>query len=237
MKPLIGIAPAHLLEGERDWVYNTMDYNRAIEQAGGIPVLLPFVTSEAEAAEVLDRVDGLLISGGDDIDPLIYGELPIPQTGYINPMRDISELAYARVAMERDMALLGICRGHQVIAVAFGGTLYQDIPTQVEGAIKHRQEGPKWYPTHPVTIPEGTRLNALLGPQRMVNSRHHQAVKRAPEGWTVSATAPDGVIEALEHPGSRFAMAFQWHPENFQGRPDGFHAIFRAFVQASQQSK
>lgn len=234
MKPLIGITACTLLEAERDWIFNPHDYTRAVQRAGGIPVLLPFVTTEAEAAEVLDRLDGLLLSGGDDLDPLLYGELPHPKQGNISPERDLAELAYARVALARDMATLGVCRGHQVLAVAFGGALWQDIPSQVPEAIKHRQEGPKWYPTHPVAIAQGTRLHALLGSERLVNSRHHQAVKRAPEGWVVSALSPDGIIEAMEHPGRRFALSVQWHPENFQGRPYNFDALFSAFVVASQ---
>lgn len=236
-KPLIGITACTLVEANRDWIWNPHDYSRAVQRAGGIPVLLPFVETEEEAAEVLDKLDGLLLSGGDDIDPLLYGELPHPQTGNICPERDLSELHYARVAFARNLPTLGICRGHQVLAVAFGGTLYQDIPAQVPGAIKHRQEGPKWYPTHPVAIAEGTRLAALLGTERLVNSRHHQSVKKAPEGWVVSAVAPDGIIEAMEHPGYRFALSVQWHPENLQGRPYNFDALFRAFVEAAQPSK
>lgn len=234
MKPLIGITPCTLLEAERDWIYNPHDYSRAVQRAGGIPVLLPFVTTQAEAAEVLDKLDGLLLSGGDDMDPLLYGELPHLNQGSISPERDLAELAYARAALARDMATLGVCRGHQVLAVAFGGALWQDIPSQVLNAIKHRQEGPKWYPTHPVAIAEGTRLHGLLGAERLVNSRHHQSVKRAPEGWVVSALSPDGIIEAMEHPGRKFVLSVQWHPENFQGRPYNFDALFSAFVAASQ---
>lgn len=235
MKPLIGITASALIERpDRDLIYNTNDYFRAVQRAGGIPVLLPFVESEAEAAEVLDRVDALLLSGGDDIDPLLYGEMPHPKTGNISPERDTAELAYARVALARDMVTLGICRGVQVMAVAFGGTLWQDIPAQVPEAMKHRQQGPKWYPTHPVTMAEGSRLQAILGPERLVNTRHHQAIKRAPEGWVVSAVAPDGIIEAIEHPGHRFVLGVQWHPENFQGRPYSFDALFMAFVDAAK---
>lgn len=234
-KPLIGVTACTLLEvPDRDWIFNPHDYSRAVQRAGGIPVLLPFVETEEGAAEVLDRVDGLLLSGGGDMDPLLYGEMPHPLTGEIDPLRDRSELLYARAALARDMATLGICRGHQVLAAAFGGTLWQDIPSQVPGAIKHQQQGPKWYPTHPVTIAGGTRLHALLGGERLVNSRHHQSVRQAPEGWVVSAVAPDGVIEAMEHPDRHFALSLQWHPENLQGRPYNFDALFSAFVQASQ---
>ncbi|MFZ5818143.1 MAG: gamma-glutamyl-gamma-aminobutyrate hydrolase family protein [Bacillota bacterium] len=235
MRPLIGITANMLQElPNRDWIWNTNDYNRAVQRAGGIPVLLPFVETEAEAAAVLDRIDGLLLSGGEDLDPLLYGEMPHPKTGNISPERDAAELLYARLALARDMAIFGICRGQQVLAVAFGGSLWQDLPAQVPTAMKHRQDGPKWYPTHPVSIAEGSRLAAILGNQRLVNSRHHQSVKRVPEGWVVNAVAPDGVIEGMEHPGHRFALSVQWHPENFQGRPYHFDDLFRAFVEASK---
>ncbi|MFS8640616.1 MAG: gamma-glutamyl-gamma-aminobutyrate hydrolase family protein [Symbiobacteriaceae bacterium] len=237
MRPLIGVTAHNRANEEpgRDWLYIPRDYFRAVWRAGGLPVMLPLVADEAEAAQVLERLDGLLLAGGDDLDPLLYGELPLPGTGRIDPERDRAELAYARQAVRRDMPTLGICRGHQVLAVAFGGALWQDIPTQVPGAIKHRQEAPADYPTHPVAIAPGTRLAALLGPERLVNSRHHQAVKRVPEGWVASAHAPDGVIEAMEHPERRFVLSVQWHPENFQGQPYNFDSLFEAFVDAARR--
>lgn len=236
MRPLIGVTACNREREEpgRDWLYTPHDYFRAIWRAGGLPVMLPVAAGEEEASQVLERLDGLLLSGGEDLDPLLYGELPLPATGRIDPDRDAAELAYARVAVDRDMPVLGICRGHQVLAVAFGGALWQDIPSQVEGAIKHRQEAPAGYPTHPVTIAPGTRLAALLGAERRVNSRHHQAVKRVPDGWVASAHAPDGVIEAMEHPGRRFVLSVQWHPENFEGRSYNFAPLFAAFVDAAR---
>lgn len=235
MKPLIGITACLLREmPNRDWIWNTNDYFRAVQRAGGIPVLLPFVESEAAAAEVLDRVDGLLLSGGDDLDPLLYGEMPHPRNGSVSPERDITELAYVRIALQRNMATFGICRGHQVLAVASGGTLWQDIPSQVPTAIQHRQEAPRWFAAHPVSAAPGTKLAAILGAEFRVNSYHHQAVQKLPPGWVPSAVAPDGINEAMEHPGYHFALSVQWHPENFQGRPYNFDALFRAFVEASE---
>ncbi|WP_374711921.1 gamma-glutamyl-gamma-aminobutyrate hydrolase family protein [Symbiobacterium terraclitae] len=235
MEPLIGVTASSrcLEEPGQDWLYIPHDYFRAIRRAGGIPVMLPLVADEAEAARVLDRLDGLLLSGGDDLDPSLYGELPLPGLGMVDPARDAAELAYARVAVARDMPTLGICRGHQVLAVAFGGTLWQDLPSQVPGCLKHKQQAPKDHPTHPVSIAAGTRLAALLGAERRVNSRHHQAVKRVPDGWVESAVAPDGVNEAMEHPGRRFALSVQWHPENHQGRPYNFDPLFDAFIAAA----
>lgn len=238
MKPLIGITAGLLRElPNRDWIWNTNDYFRAVQRAGGIPVLLPFVESESEAAEVLERVDGLLLSGGDDLDPQLYGEMPHEKMGAIVPERDVTELAYARSALRMNLPTFGICRGHQVLAVAFGGTLWQDIPSQVPSAMKHRQEAPRWFASHPVAVAPGTTLAALVGGEAQVNTYHHQAVKEAPSGWVVSAVAPDGIIEAMEQPDHRFALSVQWHPENFQGRPYNFDALFSAFVAAAQTER
>lgn len=234
MKPLIGITASLLQESNREWLWNTSDYFRAVQRAGGIPVLLPFCQSEDEAAEILDRIDGLLLSGGGDMDSLLYGEEPHPKNGTISPERDVTELAMTAVALRRQMTILGICRGHQVLAVAAGGTLVQDIPAQVPGAIKHRQEAPRWYPTHTVKAAEGSRLAALLGADFKVNSYHHQSIKAVPPGWVTSAVAPDGVIEAIEHPEAKFMLAVQWHPENMAGQSDQFAALFEAFIAASR---
>lgn len=233
MKPLIGVTASLLREPpQRNWVYNSADYFHAIQDAGGIPVLLPLISSDREAAEVLDRVDGLLLSGGGDMDPHYFGEEPHPQLGEITPERDIAELALTREALRRKLPIFGICRGHQVLAVAAGGTLHQDISARVPGAIKHQQQAPRWYPSHSVTVKPGTMLNALLGNSFRVNSFHHQAVRSVPADWVVSATAPDGVIEALEHPGYRFVLSVQWHPESFVGRGDQFRRLFEAFLAA-----
>lgn len=233
MKPLIGLSGGILHENpKREWIYTPVGYFESVQNAGAIPVLLPFCQTEAEAAEVLDRADGLLLTGGNDLDPQWYGEQPHPRNGEVTPERDISELMLTRVALQRDLPILGICRGHQVLAAACGGTLWQDIPSQVPGAIKHDQKGPRWYRSHQVTIQPGTKLGGWLGTSRQVNSFHHQAVKDLPPGFVASATAPDGINEAMEHPGHRFLVSVQWHPENFVGRSDNFDRLFAAFVAA-----
>lgn len=234
MKPLIGITASTHREPPSDWVVNSHDYFRAVHLAGGIPVLLPFIATEAEANEVLDRIDGLLLSGGCDVDPQLYGEDAHPRLGTVSPERDATELALARAALKRDLPILGICRGHQVLAVAVGGTLWQDIPAQVAKSIKHAQEAPRWFTGHRVTVKDGTRLQQILGSEFLVNTYHHQAVKAVPAGWVESATAPDGINEALEHPGYRFVLSVQWHPENFAGRPYSFAPLFEAFIGASR---
>lgn len=232
-RPFIGITASTLQEQpNRDWIFTTSDYFRAVRRSGGIPVLLPFFDDEAEADQVLNRIDGLLLSGGGDMDPAYFGEQPHPKLGAISPERDVTELALCRAVLRRKMPLLGICRGHQVLAVAAGGTLWQDIPAQVPGAIKHRQEAPRWYPSHTVKAAEGTRLARLFGTEFRVNSYHHQAVKDLPPGWVGSAAAADGLNEAMELPEHPFALSVQWHPENFTGRAYNFDALFGAFVSA-----
>lgn len=233
MRPLIGITASILREPPaREWMYNTTSYFEAIQEAGGIPVLLPFCQNQEEAGAILDRLDGLLLSGGADVDPLHFGEQPHQRLGKISPERDTTELALARVALQRNMPILGICRGHQVLAVAAGAKIVQDIPAQVPGAIKHAQEAPRWYPTHTVTAKEGTRLASLLGTEFRTNSYHHQSVKDLPEGWVSSAETADGINEAMEHPGYKFVLSVQWHPEEFTGHDYNFRPIFTAFIEA-----
>lgn len=238
MKPLIGITAApHVDPAEkRDWIYNTRDYFRAVQNAGGIPVLLPFLETEEQAAEVLDRMDGLLLSGGADVHPGLYGEQVHPQCGSIEPERDATELALARLAIRRDMPVFGICRGHQVLAVAFGGSLYQDIPAQLPDRLNHQQVVvPRNHEAHAVTVKPGTRLANLIGVGARVNTRHHQAVKDVPKGWVETAVSEDGVNEGMENPACKFALSVQWHPENFTGKAYSFDSIFRAFVDACKK--
>jgi putative glutamine amidotransferase len=237
VKPVIGITcdvhqPA---PGRSDWWYQVNAYFRAVRKAGGLPLMLPLLESEEEAAAVIARLDGLLLSGGGDPDPALFGEDPIRQLGTIQPERDTAELSLARAALTADLPLLGICRGSQVLAVAGGGTMIQDIPAQVPGAIKHRQDAPRWYPTHRVEVVEGSLLSRLLGgPELRVNSSHHQAVRDVPAGWVVSARAPDGVVEAIEIPQRRFALAVQWHPEAMYDSERPAHGeLFRALVEAA----
>jgi len=237
VKPLIGVTAdtLHDVPG-RDGLWNTADYFRAVQLAGGIPVLLPFIATETDAAAILDRLDGILFSGGPDVDPAVFGEAPHQKLGYVSPERDAAELLLAPMALKRDMPVLGICRGHQLLAIAEGGTLWQDIPSQVPSAIKHAHALPKWYPIHSVTVAPESRLAAILGTEVRVNSRHHQAVKDVPPGWVSSATAPDGLNEAMEKPGARFALSVQWHPENFAGREYNFDKLFAAFVAACKEA-
>ncbi len=189
------------------------NYSRAILLAGGIPVILPSLPPEVVPA-LLDQIQGVVLSGGGDIDPFILGEDPHPAISEVEPARDAFELALTRQAMERDLPLLGICRGAQVLAIAGGGRLQQHLEPDAPGRIQHMQSAPRSHPSHRIRILEGTCLSLLAGTQEMrVNSFHHQAVQVVGAGFRVAALAPDGVIEAIENPSYKFLLGLQWHLE------------------------
>jgi putative glutamine amidotransferase len=213
------------------------DYVKSVELAGGLPlVLAPGVP--ADAAEILDRLDGLVLSGGSDVDPVLYGQAPDPKLGTVIRARDDFELALAREAVARDMPILAICRGHQVLNVACGGTLVQDIPSVVVAGTDHDARSERWERSHEVRVLQDTRLREILGKDTVaVNSFHHQAVDRLGEGLVVSAhSSGDRVVEAIEMPDRRFVLGVQWHPESFWNRPEGFGALFRGLVAAATRS-
>ncbi|MBO1081350.1 gamma-glutamyl-gamma-aminobutyrate hydrolase family protein [Roseomonas haemaphysalidis] len=214
------------------WYAVRQNYLSAIAAAGGLPVALPH---EPELAEhYLERIDGLLVTGGAfDVDPALYGGGPAHATVSLKSGRTAFELAVTRGALARDMPVLGICGGQQLLAVAFGGTLIQHIPDSVENALAHEQPNPRTEPGHEVSVTAGTLLARIVGGTRMaVNSAHHQAVDRPGQGAVVNAVAPDGVVEGIEHPGHRFALGVQWHPEYAVDPADP--RIFDAFVEAAR---
>lgn len=210
------------------WYALRQNYFAAVIAAGGLPVALPH--HPELAAEYLDAIDGLLVTGGAfDVDPALWGGgKPHPKVT-LKPGRTDFELAATRAALARDVPVLGICGGQQLLAVAFGGTLIQHIPDEVPGALAHEQPNPRTEPGHEVAIAAGTKLAAIVGTPRMaVNSAHHQAVATPGPGAVVNALAPDGVIEGVEHPGFRFAIGVQWHPEYAVDTKDP--EIFLSFV-------
>ena len=215
------------------WYALRQNYFAAVIAAGGLPVALPHHPELAEA--YLDRLDGLLVTGGAfDVDPALWGGgAPHPKVT-LKPGRTDFELAAVRAALARDMAVLGICGGQQLLAVAFGGTLIQHIPDEVEGALAHEQPNPRTEPGHEVEVASNTLLASVVGRSRLaVNSAHHQAVATPGAGAVVNARAPDGVVEGIEHPGYRFALGVQWHPEYAVDPRDP--AIFDAFIRAAQR--
>ncbi len=192
-------------------------YYTSVLKAGGVPLVIPPTGNDEIIAHILGFLDGIVLTGGADLNPLLIGEEPIPQLRGINAERDSHELLVTRMAADLHIPILGICRGIQVIGAAFGGLLYQDIYTQHHGTTcKHDQNADRWVATHTVELLSGSQLYNLFQTTRLaVNSFHHQAVKTPPQGFMVSATAPDGIIEAMESVNDHQILAVQWHPECF----------------------
>jgi putative glutamine amidotransferase len=234
MRPVVGITLGDDDDEKRAGVHVLReDYVHSVEQAGAVPmVLAPCLPSLA--ASLLDRLDGLLLSGGVDVDPALYGQPRHPKLRHVDRRRDDLELALVGEALRRDMPILAICRGIQVLNVATGGTLIQDLASEISGGKRHDRAEPRWRRTHEVDAVPDTHLRHVLGEETIsVNSIHHQAVGRIGEGLAVSARCPeDGVIEGLEMPARHFVVGVQWHPESFWNRPDSFACLFEAHVEA-----
>jgi putative glutamine amidotransferase len=213
------------------------DYLAALTHAGAtIRELTPGTDPLPDA---LDVCDGLLLTGGPDVDPIAYGETDRHPTVDLDTPRDTYELALAKQALARDLPVFAICRGAQVLNVAAGGTLIQDLPSQHPAALAHALTTPKNAMAHEVTVAPNTCLAVLLGSQLesgrfAVNSRHHQSVKEPAPGFVVSATAPDGVVEAIEKPGAGFCIGVQWHPENYWQTGE-FSTLFAGLVEAASE--
>jgi putative glutamine amidotransferase len=207
-----------------------LPYLQGLEAAGALPMVMPPLAEDA-IEPLLDRLDGICLSGGPDLDPEGYGATPHPELGPIEPDLDRFELAVARRADARGMPILAICRGTQALNVVRGGALHQHLP-EISTEIAHRQQIPGDQPSHPVRVDPESRLAAVLGGSELdVNSFHHQAIDRLGEGLRVSARAPDGTIEAVEDPDRPFLIGVQWHAETLVHRPYEA-ALFRKFVDA-----
>jgi putative glutamine amidotransferase len=216
------------------------DYMESVRRAGGEPIE---VAAGGESPEsILARVDGIMLTGGGDVDPTLYGEAPHVTFVAAETDRDAFEIALSRAAIAADIPFLAICRGMQLLNVAAGGTLIQDIPSEVPGALEHAVPEPRAHVAHEVWVSKDSQLSKLLadhmedGETCHVNSRHHQSVAKVAPGFVVTATSPDGVIEAMEKPGAAFCIGVQWHPENFW-RTGEFRSLFEGFVQAANARK
>ncbi len=231
MKPIIGLVP--LVDDERESLWMLPGYMQGAEEAGALAVMLPLVTDEADLACLSGALDGLILTGGHDVSPSLYGAAVSPACGAVSPERDAMERVLLRLALARDLPVLGICRGHQFLNAALGGTLYQDLPTEHPSPVNHHRGRPYDRPVHPVRVLEGTPLaRAVSAGALPVNSYHHQAVRDLAPGLTPMAVSEDGLIEALCMPGKRFVWGVQWHPEfSFRSDPAS-RAIFRAFAEA-----
>ncbi|MFO0595957.1 MAG: gamma-glutamyl-gamma-aminobutyrate hydrolase family protein [Myxococcaceae bacterium] len=216
-------------------------YADAVLRAGGLPFILPYTDERALIDQYLDRVSGLLITGGAfDIPPEAYGEAAKPGLGQLKPGRTQFEMSVLRVALQRKLPILGVCGGMQLLNVAYGGTLVQDIVTEIQGAKSHEQGHDRAQPHHPIEVTDHSVLAECVGGkgQLMVNSTHHQAVKGVGQGLVASATAPDGVIEAIEFQGKdHFVLGVQWHPELMVDTVPPNLGIYRALVNKARDRR
>jgi len=212
-------------------------YIKAVEKSGGIPLLLPSTAKKQIVRYHCSLVDGLILAGGVDVDPHYFGEQPIG-TEEITPERDWYELYLTKELMLLNKPILAVCRGVQVLNIAAGGDIYQDIDTQVKGVIKHRQQAPMWYGTHNISVTGGSMLERILKTtEARVNSLHHQAARKVAAGFQISAVAVDGIIEAVESQEHLFVLGVQWHPERMICRCRHALLLFKTLVEKSVERR
>ena len=235
-RPIIGVVP--LVDEARSSYWMLPGYFEGIREAGGVPVILPLTDDEDELAAALDVCDGLLVTGGQDVSPALYGESDpdaLALCGELCPRRDGMEALLVPMAIERNLPVLGICRGIQVINAVLGGTLWQDLPKQRPSDVEHHGQPPYEEPVHEVEVLPATPLAEVIGAGLYaVNSYHHQAIRELAPDLQAMAKAPDGVVEAVWRPESRFLWAVQWHPEFSHEVDEGSRKIFSAFAEAAQ---
>jgi putative glutamine amidotransferase len=242
--PVIGIPAASYVDQEYSatptYRFNG-HYPAALAACGGLPLVIPLNLPEPILAAIFERLDGLCLPGGVDVDPAEYGEAGHPDLGSVDSARDRTEMLLARWALAADLPVLGICRGIQLLNVAAGGTLYQHLPAQLPETQRHnyRLQDSAWEtPTHEVRIEPESKLAAAVGKDALrTNSFHHQSVKDVAPGFRATAWAEDGVVEAIEHDGKPFAVAVQWHPEGMFRSDMYSRHIFEAFVEACRKGK
>lgn len=235
--PIIGLAP--LWDDGKQCVWMEQDYLEAITLAGGMPIILPLVQNEAMIEEIASKIDGLFLTGGDDINPNIYHEKATDLCGKMCDSRDRFELKLVEKIIEQNKPIFGVCRGLQLLNVFFKGTLFQDIPTQYkkDRNFSHRQQIPYDQPVHEVFFVEGGLLAQWLNVNTLqVNSRHHQGIKKLGEGLMVEALSSDGLIEAIHHSNYPFLVAVQWHPESRCKTNEQERMLFEQFVNSCKRT-
>lgn len=235
--PVIGISASMLVTEEgaclgSEQAYVNKHYIKALTAVGAAPLLLPIIENNDSLIRVqLQKVDGLLLSGGYDVNPLLYGEEPLPELEYILPERDEYEIKLIQLALEMNKPILGICRGMQILNVACGGTLYQDLTQFSLKHLKHQQKSKTDTASHTVEFLENTKLRSIMDVDATkINTFHHQAIKDLAPGFIVNAKAKDGIIEGFEKNGEQFIMGLQWHPEMMMDRDASMLKIFCSFI-------
>jgi putative glutamine amidotransferase len=236
--PLIGVSSSITVGANPERAYVNSAYLHAVQQAGGVPVVLPPQLSVTSLHRLGAELSGLLLTGGGDIDPALFGEAPDATLYDVAPARDSLETSVLHLALGRGLPVLAVCRGVQVLNVALGGSLYQDVATEPGTQLPHSQKEPRDQPTHKVKVTPGSRLARTLGADELeVNSMHHQAIHRLGRGLTAVAWAPDQLVEGaeLDDPG-RFVLGVQWHPEELVGHSEPARRLFSALVAAADKS-
>ena len=236
--PLIGVSTSITVGANPERAYVNSAYLHAVQQAGGVPVALPPQLSSASMRQLAGELHGLLLTGGGDMDPALFGEAPHATLYDVAPARDTLETSVLHVALDRGVPVLAVCRGLQVLNVALGGSLHQDVGTDPGTQMPHSQKEPRDQPTHKVKVTPGCRLAETLGADELeVNSMHHQAIKRLGRGLTAVAWAPDQIVEGAEiDDPSRFVLGVQWHPEELVGHSEPARRLFAALVAAARTS-
>ncbi len=230
MKPFIGVS-SNLKEKV---LSVSTDNIHAVSRFGGVPIVLPNLQEDGIDL-IAEKIDGLILTGGGDIDPTLFGEEPHQRLGSIVPERDAFEIQLVQKMLEKNKPILGICRGAQILSIAAGGDMYQDIYSQSkEPLLQHDQQAPNWHASHFVQVTKKSILSSIIGVEKFkVNSFHHQAVRNIPNGFIVSGIASDGIIEAFESENHSFVMGIQWHPESLLLKDDFVSAsIYRCFIDA-----
>ena len=240
-KPIIGISASMIFE-EKDELFLGDKYScvahsyvDAIYKSGGIPVVLPILKDVSAIREQVKLLDGIVLSGGRDVDPHFYGEEPLEKLEAIFPERDVHETALIKAATDLKKPIFAICRGMQILNVVYGGTLYQDLSLIPGNVLKHNQVSKPTLKTHKIQIEENSIISEIFGKETMVNSFHHQALDKVADDFKVVARASDGVVEAIEHKTYKFLVGVQWHPEMLAVECDEARELFKRLIEEAKK--
>ncbi len=239
-RAIIGISSSIIVDNSGSFAgykraYVNKDYVDAVIRAGGVPLIIPFSTDKEVIISQAQLIDGLILSGGHDISPYNYGQEPSQKIGETFPERDTYEMILFEESKKRNIPILGICRGFQLINVAAGGTLYQDLSLIPGNILKHNQVSNPTLKTHKVEIKENSFISSIFGKETMVNSFHHQVIDKVANDFIVVAKASDGVVEAIEHKTYKFLVAVQWHPEMLAVNCEKARELFSKFVEEAKK--